>query len=699
MKKLIYAIMAAATLAGCGKTPENPLLSPYNTPFNTPPFDRIRPEHFEPAFDTAIARARVDIAAITDNTEAPTFEPTIVAQERAGALLEEVAGIFFNLNESETSDTMQAIAERVQPKLTEFSNDVSLNEKLFERVKAVYESRASLSLDNEDSMLLEKTYKGFTRKGAGLNTEDKDKYRKITSELSTLTLKFGQNVLAATNAFTHNITDSASVAELPEFVRDAMAQEAKDRNETGWTVTLQSASMIPLLMYSTDRETKKLLWSKYNARCAEGGENDNREIVKRITALRLELANLLGYKTYSDYVLEEQMAKNPAAVNAFLAELLAKGRPYAVKDFETIKAFAERTTPELAGEFMPWDFGYYNEKYKNETYNLNQEEIKPYLKLENVEKAIFLLAGKLYGLNFKENKQIPVYHPDVRVYEVYDAGDRFMAILYMDFFPRASKRGGAWMSAFREMSTGADGNEIRPLITLNCNFTKPTDNAPSLLMFDELETTLHEVGHALHGILAEGKYSSLTGTSVDRDFVELPSQIMENWATEKEYLDLWAVHYQTGEPMPAELIAKIVATQNYLAAYQNLRQLSFGMTDMAWHTITAPVTTSVEAFERAAMAPTQLFPFVDGAYTSTAFSHIFAGGYASGYYSYKWAEVLEADAYSLFKEKGIFSREVADRFRNDILSKGGSEDPMTLYVRFRGHKPDNTALIRKITGQ
>ena len=482
------------------------------------------------------------------------------------------------------------------------------------------------------------------------------------------------------------------VAELPAFVREGMAAEAKARGEKGWTVTLQHPSYLPFMTYSSNRELKEKLWKASNSR-ALGGEFDNTEIVKKIANTRLKIANLLGYKCYADYVLERRMAENTKTVNDFLAELLAATKSYADADYRTVSDYA--ATLGFKGQLMPWDWSYYTEKYKDEKYALNDELVKPYLKLENVKKGVFMLANKLYGLNFTPDDKIEVYHPDVTAYDVTDADGRFMAVLYLDFFPRESKRSGAWMTEFRGTKI-EDGKEIRPLVSLVMNFTKPTETAPSLLTFDELETFLHEFGHALHGMLGEGKYESQTGTNVYRDFVELPSQLMENWATEKEFLDLWAVHYETGEPMPAEIVDRIVAAQNYLAAYANVRQLSFGMTDIAWHTLTEPFEGDVEQFEAVSMAPTQVLPVVSGTAMAPAFGHIFSGGYAAGYYGYKWAEVLEADAFSLFKEKGIFNREAASSFRENVLSKGGTEHPMELYVRFRGHKPETRALIEKM---
>ena len=694
MKK-VTLFMSALTMAlvGCGgdNIANNPLVQEWDTPYQTPPFSKIELKHYEPAIDYAIELNRADIDAIVNNPEAPTFENTIVAMERAGELLNRVTGVFFVLNNCDTNDQMQEIANNVTPKLTELGNDVSLNPELFKRVKTVYEQyeRGELELDQEDKMLLEETYMGFARSGALLEGEQQELYRQYTTELAQLTLKFGQNALAATNAFALNITDEAKVAELPDFVKEGLAADAQARGEQGWTVTLQAPSYGPFMTYSSQRDLKEQLYRAYNTR-GIGGESDNLEVIRRITELRLKVAQLLGYNCYADYVLEEKMAENTATVNGFLAELCDATFDYAKKDVQAVTEFAK--TLGFEGELMPWDWGYYNEKYKEAKYSINDEQIKPYLELSKVKEAVFMLAGKLYGLTFTQVDNIETYHPEATVYEVKDASDKLMAILYLDFFPRESKRAGAWMTEFRGVKT-VDGVEQRPLVQLVMNFTKPTANTPSLLTFDEFTTFLHEFGHGLHGILAQGKYESINGTSVKRDFVELPSQIMENWATEKEYLDLWAKHYQTGESMPAELIEKLVSSKNYLAAYFNIRQLSFGMLDMAWHTITTPYEGDVMAFELAAIDSTKVLPVADGCAMGPAFTHIFSGGYATGYYGYKWAEVLAADAYSYFKEKGIFSKEVSDKFRYELLEKGGHEHPMTLYVNFRGHKPQTQALI------
>lgn len=677
------------------RTEDNPLLQPAATPYGLPPFDRIELRHYEPAFEQAFAAARDEIKAITENPAAPTFDNTIAALERSGRLMDDILTIFFALHNAETSDEMDAIAERIQVRAVEYSNDIYLDPVLFERVRTVYDNRASLCLDTEDAKLLEETYKSFVRGGAGLDEDAKRRYREITGELSSLSLRFEQNVLAATNDFTLDIPacDADKVSGMPDFVVESMAAEARSRGRDGWCVTLHAASYIPFMTYSPDRSMRETLWRAYNTRGI--GAHDNRDIIIRMTALRLELAGLFGYPDYASYVLEERMAGSVATVEKFMDELLTATKSRADEEVATLTAYAaEQGLCE--GALMPWDWSYVSEKYKSARYALSDEETKPYLELDNVRRGIFMLAEKLYGIRFTHNPDIPVYHPDVTAYEVHEADGRFTGVIYMDFFPRATKRGGAWMTNYRSMYTTPDGREVRPAVTLCGNFTKPTPTSPSLLTFREFETFLHEFGHCLHGLFAEGKYASLTGTSVYRDFVELPSQIMENWATEKDFLDMFAVHYVTGEKMPQALIDKIVAAKNYLAAYANVRQLSFGMTDMAWHTVKAPVTCSVEEFEHTAMQPTQVLPYIEGTAMSPSFTHIFGGGYAAGYYGYKWAEVLEADAFSLFEEKGIFSREVAGSFRRNILSRGGSEHPMTLYVRFRGHEPATKALIDKM---
>ena len=693
MKQNYILSAVAVSLLSYTVMAQNPLLEAFDTPFQTPPFDKIKTEHYLPAFEQAIEEARNEIDLIIANEEAPNFENTIEALEFAGRRLNTIQNIFFNLNNAATSDEMQQVALKVSPLITEFGNDISLNERLFAKVKAVYVDSDNFSLDKEQRRLLEKTYKSFTRSGADLVGKDKENYRAITKELSNLSLQFNQNLLAATNAFVLHLTDVADTEGLPAFVLDMGEAEAKNRGLDGWVFTLQAPSMQPFMKYSKKRELREKMWKAYNSRCFTDDSLSNKEIIKRIADLRLQKARLLGYDTHADYVLEERMAKNIPTVNGFLEQLLDKSISYAREEVAEIQEYARRNGFDQ--ELMPWDFGYYSDKLKDEKYTLNDELLKPYFKLENLEKGIFILANKLYGLSFKENPEIPVYHPDVKVYEVYDEAGKFLAVLYMDYFPRESKLGGAWMTVFREQGIYG-GKEFRPFVSVVTNFTKPTPGKPSLLTFEEVTTLLHEFGHALHGMLSEGRYPSVTGTNVAWDFVELPSQIMENWATEKEFLALGANYYQTGEVIPDELIGKIKSAKNFLSAYANVRQLSFGMDDMAWHTIRQPVTEPVELFERHATEKTQLLPLIDNTCFSTSFGHIFAGGYSAGYYSYKWAEVLEADAFSLFKEKGVFNREVADSFRKNVLSQGDKDDAMTLFVNFRGHEPRVDALLEKL---
>ena len=691
-KKLLIAGSALALICSCNSM-ENPLLKESSAPFGAPEFDKIRNEHYLPAFEAGIAEAKAEIDAIVANQEEPTFENTIEAMEVSGQTLNNVAGIFYNLMEANTNDEMQQIAEQVSPMLTEYSMYVSLNADLFQRVKAVYEKRNELGLAPDQMKLLDDNYKSFVRGGANLSDEDKELYSKWSEELSLITLQFSKNVLAATNAYVLNITDSTQLGGLPEFVKTMAAETAAEKGLEGWAFTLDAPSYSPFLKYSTERDLRKQIWTAYNTR-AIGGENDNTEIVKKIVDLRIKIANILGYETYADYALEERMAKNKLTVNDFIKNLLEPSMAFAKKDVADVYAFAKKNGFEDS-QLQSWDFSYWSEKYQQAEYSLSAEELKPYFQLESCIDAVLGLATRLYGITFKELDNVPVYHPDVKVYEVNDADGRHLALFYADFFPRASKRGGAWMTEFRGQSI-RNGVEYRPFISTVMNFTKPTADAPALITHDELVTFLHEFGHALHGIFAEGRYGSLTGTNVSRDFVELPSQIMENWAFEPEYLNSFAKHYQTGEPIPAELIEKVVAAKNYLAGYAQVRQLHFGYLDMAWHSLTELPAESAVEFEQKVLAPYAVMPAVDGVAFSTSFSHIFSGGYSAGYYSYKWAEVLEADAFSLFKEKGIFNTEVSNSFRKNILSMGGTEDEAVIYRNFRGHDPQPEALMEKL---
>ena len=702
-KTLISLAMAMTTTLLMGQmTPqeaakieaENPLVKEWNTPFQTPPFNSIKTEHYKPAMLYAIEQAKQEVNAIIVNRARPDFENTIVALERAGGLLNRISGVFFNINECMTSDQLQQIYMEIIPDLTAYGNDVSMNPLLFAKVKEVYDQRDDIALTTEQRMLLEKTYKSFIRSGALLEGAAKEEYRKVSEELSMLTNQYQMNVLAEQNAFFLNITNKKDLAGLPDYVIAAAREEAKARKQKGWTFTLQYPSFSPFMQYADNRDLREKMWRASAFEANNNNDKDNKEIARKIANLRLRMAQLLGYSSYAEYALEERMAQNPQTVNKFINDLFEASMPFAEKEMKEVQDYAN--AHGFVGQIQRWDFSYWSEKLKNDKYAMDPSMFKPYFKLENVKKGVFDLADRLYNIEFRENKQIEKYHPDVTVYEVYDKADgKFLAVLYMDFFPRESKRSGAWMTAFREQYIDENGNDVRPLIQLVCNFTKPTSKEPSLLTFDEVNTFLHEFGHCLHGIFASGTYQSISGTSVYRDFVELPSQIMENFATEKEFLDMFAVHYKTGEKIPQELIDKLIASQRYLAGYMSVRQLSFGMIDMAWHTITSPYTGDVIAMEKNAIAKTELMPVVENSVMTTSFGHIFAGGYAAGYYSYKWAEVLDADAFAAFKEKGIFNREVSTSFRKNILSQGGKKHPMELYKAFRGHEPTNEALLRR----
>lgn len=699
----LFAAAASAVLliTSCTMN-DNPLLEESPLPYGAPQFDRIRAGHYMPAFKAGIKEAKAEIDAIVANPEAPTFENTIEALEFSGRTLNRVAGIFYNILEADATDELQAIAEELSPLMTEYEMYVSLNAQLFERVKSVYEKRESLPLDKDQARLLENTYKSFSRNGANLNDEDKAVYSKYMEELSLLTLQFGKNVLASTNAFQMHLTDENDLEGLPDYLRDLGAMTAKERGLEGWVFTLDYPSYSPFMQNSSRPDLRRKMYMAYNTK-AVGGENDNTENVRKIADLRIKVANLLGYETWADYILEENMAHDKATVQEFLAGLMNPSIPYAKKDVEQVRRYAMEhgfaEAAEKAGldpeQFMPWDFSYWSEKYKQAEYSLNDEQLKPYFRLENCIDAVFSLASRLYGISFEERTDIPVYHKDVKVYDVKDTDGKHLALFYADFFPRETKRGGAWMTEFRGQSI-RNGVEERPLVSIVTNFSKPTESAPSLLTHDELCTFLHEFGHSLHGMFAQGRYTSLCGTNVSRDFVELPSQIMENWAFEPEYLDSFAKDYRTGEVIPDTLVSRIVKAKNYLSGYYQVRQLDFGTLDMAWHTLETLPEAGTLDFERAALAPSSLMPKPEGTAISPSFNHIFSGGYSAGYYSYKWAEVLEADAFSLFKEKGIFDRETAASFRENILSKGDSEDPAVLYRNFRGHDPEPSALMEKL---
>ena len=672
---------------------KNPLLEVSRCPYGAPQFDKIRNGHYMPAFREALKEARAEVDSIADDPSEPTFENTIERLEYSGRTLDRVSGIFFNLLEAESDDEMQKIAEEVSPLLTEHSMYVSLNSRLFERVRKVYEKKESLRLDKEAAMLLEDTYKSFTRNGAALSDEDKKTYGKYAEELSLLALRFGKNVLDATNAYMLRITGRSRLEGLPDYVLEMGAAAAKEKGVDGRVFTLEYPSYSPFMKYCRDRELRREMYMAYSTRGASG-EYDNRQTVKRITGLRMKMAELLGYGTYADYALEVRMAKSSGGVVSFLSGLVGRTLPFARVEVDRLFSFAKENG-FTDSRLQPWDFPYWAERYQEAEFSLNEELLKPYFQLENCIEAVLGLAWTLYGLRFEERHDIPVYHKDVKVFDVTDETGRHLALFYADFFPRPGKRGGAWMTEFRGQGV-LNGVEERPFISIVTNFTKPGKDSPSLLTHSELVTFLHEFGHALHGIMAEGRYPSLTGTNVARDFVELPSQIMENWAYEPEYLDSFAKDWRTGEPIPHDLVKKIVDAQNYLAGYYQVRQLQFGILDMAWNTLKTLPEEDVEAFERRVLEPSSVLPKAEGTIISTSFNHIFSGGYAAGYYSYKWAEALEADAFSLFKEKGIFSREVAGSFRENILSKGGSEDAAVLYRRFRGRDPEPEALMRKL---
>ena len=671
------------------KPANNPLVETWDTPFQTPPFEKIKTEHYLPAFNYALAVAEDELYRIKAVKMKPTFENTIEALDRSGKLLGDISGIFFNLLEANTSPEMQKIAQEISPALTDFSNRMHLDPALFNRVKEVYMNHGALT--PEQQMLLEKTYKSFVRSGANLSDADKEKYRDYSMRLSTLSLKFGENVLNAVNAYTKVVTDKQQLSGIPESALAVAREKAKAKGQDGWLFDLSMPSYLAVLTYADNRELRKEMYMHYNSR-AFGDEFDNQSTIKEILTLRDSIAKLLGYSNYAAYVLEERMAENEKNVYDLENQLLKHALPVAKKEMKDLQAFA--ATLGFNEPIQRWDFSYYSEKYKTSLFNVNDEMLKPYFKLENVIDGVFGLATDLFGLTFVPNDKIQVYHPDVKVYEVY-RGKQFMAVLYLDFHPRDSKRGGAWMTAFREQSKDQNGNDIRPLVSLVMNFTPSTADAPSLLTFDEVRTFMHEFGHSLHGMLSEVTYNSLSGTSVPRDFVELPSQLLENWSVESEYLNKFAFHYQTGEPIPAELIQKIKDFDNFHAAYACVRQVSFGLLDMMWHTTAPDKIKDIATCERKAIAKTELMPVVEGACMSTAFSHIFAGGYAAGYYGYKWAEVLDADAYSLFQEKGIYNKEVADSYVKNILSKGGTEKAMDLYVNFRGRKPKIDALLKR----
>lgn len=693
MKKSIYLLLIMTVLSTALRADENPFFSPFATQHGTPSFDKIKIEHFEPALDEAIKQHNLEIEAIVDNIAKPTFANTIVAMEHAGELMNRVTGVFFNLLSAESNDEMMDISQRLSPKLSEHSNNINLNEKLFAKIKTVYDNRNNTGLNNEQIRLVEKYYEGFENSGATLSLEDKEKYRTLSMELSKATLEFGQNSLKETNKFEMLLTDKNEISGLPESVLDAALAKAKSKGKEGWMFDLSAPSYIGFIKYSTRRDLREKLYMASNTKSVMGGEYDNQDNVKKIVNIRLQIANLLGYKTYADYILKNRMAKNQESVYELLNNLADAYKTTAYQEVKDVSTFASKMEGKSM-DIQPWDWSYYSDKLMDERFELNDEMTRPYFELENVKKGVFGLATDLFGITFKKNEKTPVYHPEVEAFDVIDSNGDFLGVLFTDFHPRDGKRAGAWMTSFKEQFV-KDGIDSRPHVSIVMNFTRPTETKPALLTFDEVETFLHEFGHALHGMLAKSNYETLSGTSVFRDFVELPSQIMENWLIEKEYLDKFAFHYETGERMPEELIQKIIDAANYNAGYMCLRQLSFGYLDMTWHSLTEEFSGDIRAFERNAMERVKLLPVIDETCMSTSFSHIFAGGYAAGYYGYKWAEVLDADAFAAFKENGLFDKKTAQSFRENILEKGNTEDPMVLYKKFRGHEPSINALLER----
>ncbi|HMK05990.1 MAG TPA: M3 family metallopeptidase [Flavobacterium sp.] len=668
------------------------LTNHFNTKYDTAPFSKIKNEDFLPAFKQGIELAQSEIDAIIRNPIKPTFENTTEALAFSGDILDRISSIFFNLNSAETSDELQKIAQEVSPLLSEFGNDVRLNADLFARVKTVYDQRDKLSLNPEQTTLLEKQYKSFSRNGANLPEDKKNQLREIDKELSRLSLKFGENVLAETNAYQMHLTNKEDLSGLPEGAIEEAASLAKSQDKEGWIFTLDSPSYIPFVTYADNRELRKKMSIASGARAFQNNEFDNQQIVLSIAKLRFDRAQLLGYATHAHFVLEERMAQNPETVKSFSHDLLSKAKPAALREFAELTALANKL--DGIDQLEKWDSAYYSEKLKQQLFNLDDEKLKPFFQLEKVLDGAFTVAQKLYGMTFEENFEIDKYHPDVKTYEVKDENDQLLAVFYADFFPRKGKRNGAWMTSFKSQYVKHNINE-RPHISIVCNFTKPTETKPSLLTFNEVTTLFHEFGHALHGMLANTTYPSLSGTSVYWDFVELPSQIMENWCFESEALALFAYNFQTGDMIPMDLVKKIKESATFQEGMATMRQLSFGLLDMGWHSQDPSNIKDIKAFELQQFADTQLFPDVKENAMSTSFSHIFQGGYSAGYYSYKWAEVLDADAFEYFKEKGIFNKEVATKFKDNILSKGGTELPMILYKRFRGQEPKPDALLRR----
>ncbi|MCY4780881.1 M3 family metallopeptidase [Sphingobacterium sp. UT-1RO-CII-1] len=695
---LPFCLVVAALVVGCQdqtnkKASNNPLLMDYETPFQVPPFDQIELGHYKPAFEEALKAHNVEIDSIVNNIEDPSFQNVIVALENAGRLLTRVSTVFFNINSANTNDSIQAIAKELAPILSAHGDEISLNEKLFSRVKSVYDNRGTLSLDSEDAKLLEETYKGFVRSGANLTTEQKEKLKKINSELSVLTTQFGQNLLAETNAYELLVENENDLAGLPEALKQAAADEAKSRGKEGkWVFTLQNPSVMPFLQYADNRELRKEIWNAYQMRGNNDNDYDNKETLKKIANLRLEKAKLLGYTSHAAYVLEESMAEKPDNVYALLNKLWTPALAKAKVEADDIQKEIE--TAQDTFKVAPYDWRYYQEKIRKSRYSLNEEEIKPYFSLAAVREGAFATAANLFGLSFIALNNIPTYHEDVEVYEVKDKDGSHLGLLYADFFPRASKRGGAWMTSYRTQST-KNGERVAPVISIVCNFTKPIGDQPALLTFDEATTLFHEFGHALHGLLSNVKYRSLAGTSVPRDFVELPSQIMENWAADPEVLTTYAKHYKTKEVIPATLIEKMEKAGTFDQGFATVEYLGASLLDLDYHARTSPVTEDINVFEAASMNKIGMIDAIIPRYRSSYFQHIFSGGYSAGYYSYIWSEVLDSDAFAAFKEKSVYDEGTATSFRRNILERGGTGNPAEMYRQFRGADPDPIYLMKK----